>query len=230
MTRSCYKTAYRFFRRPKKLHFVQFEAYRMIDTDSFWGKFWHARHLRKPWERTDVEAFDPDRSQTEPYRPAICHVGIHDKPEAIPPQEQVAKGQWEYKPVPLTGRPISNERFLHYLLHPQKHAPSVQAVYLARIAKKLRESAIERAQADQNDEIGLDWGLHIIEEPDAMVFACLGLVDVVMGLTISLIVGSFAQNYSQGFGVGCGSAALVATYLVYLYNLLKDSEHHGKSA
>ena len=222
--KKCYKTVYRFLRRPRRVHFVQFETYRLLEHQSSWGTLRVPERLAKPLGWCDLES-----ANMRPM-PAQCHVGIHDKPDAIPPSEQVHAGRWEYEPVPLVGRPISNERFLHYLLHPERHPDTNSAVYVSRIAKKLGQSASDQAETEQRDRVSFEWGLHVIEEPDAMVFGCLGCAALVAGLVVSLIVGSHTKSYPQGFGVGCGLAALMTTLLVYVYNLLKDSDYHGKSA
>ena len=83
----------------------------------------------------------------------LYRVGIYDKPKALPPEDQVRSGKYEYSPVPLLpDTPISSNEFLHFLSEHTSlmmHNTLAQAEYslndLQRSAKEAPKSRKTRS-------------------------------------------------------------------------------------
>lgn len=159
----------------------------------------------------------------------LCRVGIYDKPNALPPEDQVRDGKYEYFPVPLRpNAPISSNEFVHFL---SEHSSADDARcddscrdFLERFAKK-REGSAKIA----TDTLQFHWGIRVIEGPDIHLFIASVLLTGFLCILIGCTVGALLKNAFQGFS-GAGVAfAISFAGLNFAYTTMKDAGEREKS-
>jgi len=148
-------------------------------------------------------------------------VGIFQKPEAIPSQEDVKKNKYVYKKCPLENPPPMDYRtFFHYM---RKHeTPGHAKIHCrARWLPRLPKKVGQRFLHDQSEEPLFGWGVHIIEGPDKKAIAWATCLILLVSFLISLLYAHFAKTQEQGFGIGAFLVAVlgVAATAVYVHSM-----------
>lgn len=116
-------------------------------------------------------------------------VGVLASPTALPPQDELLSGQYEYCAPPMPAHV-----FMHYMKSSKSHTISIWSQHLPR---KRDRSITEDAR-----ELPIGYGVHIIEGSNKRAFFWLTLVVVLMSVLISSFWACLKKDIQGAFAIG----------------------------
>jgi len=146
--------------------------------------------------------------------------GIYQKPNAIPPVDEVRSGRWLYRDCPMDPLPpIDTRTFFHYFWKHADHPVSCDKIFYDRLPKKLVTSMLRQSKGGT---LNLGWGVHIIEGPNKPLIAWMVTAIVAASFAVALVYDIVRKNPDSGFGIGQWLVAVLTTALTALYFHLQD--------
>ncbi|PMD29266.1 hypothetical protein L207DRAFT_261797 [Hyaloscypha variabilis F] len=157
-------------------------------------------YLRKPTGIDFVKFALEDRNS----------VSILQKPQSIPPPEEVTSGRYTYSPCPLgDDRPMEADKFLHYL-YCGAEKPSL--AWLPRLPKKSDPSIFRFVHP-----INEGWGIHITEGTNWFTVSLLNLFMMIMSGVAAGLWKLYMDDFQGAFGFAGWIVGVVnAVLLVYI--------------
>lgn len=147
------------------------------------------------------------------------HVGIYEKPMALPPEADVIEGKWQYYECPLTPLPpIDSRTFFHYFWNHERHCSAEtylsSSLFLNRLPKKMGASMLEQGGSNT---LNLGYGIHIIEGPNKKLLSLAIFIILVLSFAASLAYSLATHAQESGFGIGQWMVAAMTAGLGAIY-------------
>ena len=134
-------------------------------------------------------------------------VGIMATP-SLPPESEVARGHYDYKPCPMDELPMPSHIFMHHFRsnNPLQDHPRLQ--WAPRLPQKLETSLYF-----SNDVLAVGWGVQILEGPNwGLIWIVLTIATLLSGL-IAVFCAFLVHDKATGVAIGAWLTAIQAMAL-----------------
>jgi len=145
---------------------------------------------------------------------------IYEKPDTLPPVEEVKEKRYHYFECPLVPLPpMPRQTFYQYFNRHPLTCTSKSRLWSDRLPKKLGSSMVKLASSDK---LEFGWGAHIIEGPNKPLLASLVAVILILSLAVSTFYDAYKGIADSGFAIGQWMVAVLSAVLAAVYFHLQE--------